>query len=59
MQAHSARRQLRDIGFGGLGYQVRDAFHPEDLAIPFGGSLFPLGVRYKVWLQETYNYLPS
>jgi CDP-paratose 2-epimerase len=32
MHAHAARRQLRYIGFGGKGYQVRDAFHPEDLA---------------------------
>ncbi|PWU00638.1 MAG: CDP-tyvelose epimerase [Terriglobia bacterium] len=32
MHAHAARRPLRYIGFGGAGYQVRDAFHPEDLA---------------------------
>jgi CDP-paratose 2-epimerase len=32
IHAHSARRPLRYIGFGGLGLQVRDAFHPEDLA---------------------------
>jgi len=32
LHAHSARLPLRYIGFGGLGYQVRDAFHPNDLA---------------------------
>ena len=32
LHAHAARAPLRYIGFGGLGYQVRDAFHPEDLA---------------------------
>ena len=32
IHAHSAKRPLRYIGFGGLGLQVRDAFHPEDLA---------------------------
>jgi CDP-paratose 2-epimerase len=32
MHAHAARRPLRYIGFGGAGYQVRDAFHPDDLA---------------------------
>jgi CDP-paratose 2-epimerase len=32
MQAHAARRPLRYIGFGGMGHQVRDVFHPEDLA---------------------------
>ena len=32
LHAHAARRPLRYIGFGGSGYQVRDAFHPEDLA---------------------------
>jgi CDP-paratose 2-epimerase len=32
MHAHLARRPLRYIGFGGLGLQVRDAFHPNDLA---------------------------
>lgn len=31
MHAHRARRALRYIGFGGLGLQVRDAFHPHDL----------------------------
>jgi CDP-paratose 2-epimerase len=32
LHAHAARRPLRYIGFGGNGYQVRDAFHPDDLA---------------------------
>jgi CDP-paratose 2-epimerase len=32
LHAHAARLPLRYIGFGGRGYQVRDAFHPEDLA---------------------------
>ncbi len=32
LHAHAARRPLRYIGFGGRGYQVRDAFHPDDLA---------------------------
>ncbi len=32
LHAHAARRPLRYIGFGGQGRQVRDAFHPDDLA---------------------------
>jgi CDP-paratose 2-epimerase len=32
LHAHKARQRLRYIGFGGSGWQVRDAFHPEDLA---------------------------
>ena len=32
LHAHAARRPLRYIGFGGYGWQVRDAFHPDDLA---------------------------
>jgi CDP-paratose 2-epimerase len=32
LHAWRARRSLRYIGFGGRGLQVRDAFHPEDLA---------------------------
>jgi CDP-paratose 2-epimerase len=32
IHAHAVRRPLRYIGFGGSGLQVRDAFHPEDLA---------------------------
>ncbi|MDP9054007.1 MAG: NAD-dependent epimerase/dehydratase family protein [Acidobacteriota bacterium] len=32
IHAHARRAPLRYIGFGGYGYQVRDAFHPVDLA---------------------------
>jgi CDP-paratose 2-epimerase len=32
LHAHAAKRPLRYIGFGGRGLQVRDAFHPADLA---------------------------
>jgi CDP-paratose 2-epimerase len=32
LHAHSARRALRYLGFGGEGFQVRDALHPRDLA---------------------------
>jgi len=32
LHAWRSRRSLRYIGFGGNGLQVRDAFHPEDLA---------------------------
>jgi CDP-paratose 2-epimerase len=32
IHAHAARLPLRYIGFGGAGLQVRDGFHPEDLA---------------------------
>ena len=32
VNAHLRRRPLRYIGFGGCGMQVRDAFHPRDLA---------------------------
>jgi len=32
INAHVTRRPMRYIGFGGTGYQVRDAFHPRDLA---------------------------
>jgi len=32
LHAHAGRRPLRYIGFGGHGWQVRDAFHPDDLA---------------------------
>jgi CDP-paratose 2-epimerase len=40
LHAHAARRPLRYIGFGGHGWQVRDAFHPDDLA-----SLIALQIR--------------
>ena len=32
LHAHAARRSLRYLGFGGHGFQVRDALHPRDLA---------------------------
>jgi CDP-paratose 2-epimerase len=32
IHAWRSRRPLRYIGFGGSGYQVRDALHPDDLA---------------------------
>jgi CDP-paratose 2-epimerase len=32
IHAHAAKRPLRYLGFGGSGHQVRDAFHPDDLA---------------------------
>jgi CDP-paratose 2-epimerase len=32
LHAHAARRSLRYLGFGGQGFQVRDALHPRDLA---------------------------
>jgi CDP-paratose 2-epimerase len=31
IHAHSTRRPLKYLGFGGQGYQVRDALHPRDL----------------------------
>ncbi|HEY3457845.1 MAG TPA: NAD-dependent epimerase/dehydratase family protein [Bryobacteraceae bacterium] len=33
LHAHAARRSLSYIGFGGRGLQVRDALHPDDLAL--------------------------
>jgi CDP-paratose 2-epimerase len=32
LHAHAAKRALKYLGFGGRGYQVRDALHPRDLA---------------------------
>ena len=32
LHAHATRRALKYLGFGGLGFQVRDALHPRDLA---------------------------
>jgi CDP-paratose 2-epimerase len=32
VNAHLRRRKLRYIGFDGTGHQIRDAFHPRDLA---------------------------
>lgn len=31
LHAHASKRPLRYIGFGGHGWQVRDALHPDDL----------------------------
>jgi CDP-paratose 2-epimerase len=48
LHAWRARRPLRYIGFGGKGLQVRDAFHPDDLAefvlkqMEYSGSDRPL-----------------
>lgn len=33
LHAHAGRYPLRFIGYEGRGFQVRDAFHPEDLAL--------------------------
>jgi CDP-paratose 2-epimerase len=32
LHAHSTRRPIKYLGFGGQGFQVRDALHPRDLA---------------------------
>ena len=32
LHAHSTRRPIKYLGFGGHGFQVRDALHPNDLA---------------------------
>jgi CDP-paratose 2-epimerase len=32
LHAHAARRAIKYLGFGGHGFQVRDALHPHDLA---------------------------
>src|ERR1039457_2112964 len=32
LHAHSTRRPIKYLGFGGQGFQVRDALHPNDLA---------------------------
>ncbi len=32
LHAHATRRPLKFLGFGGHGFQVRDALHPRDLA---------------------------
>jgi CDP-paratose 2-epimerase len=33
LHAHSSKRGLKYLGFGGGGFQVRDALHPHDLAV--------------------------
>ncbi len=50
LHAHAARRPLRFIGFGGCGRQVRDAFHPQDLA-----SLIALQIRRDPPCDAIYN----
>lgn len=64
IHAHAARRPLRYLGFGGCGYQVRDAFHPDDLAVllwrqmhdnqPGGARFFNVGggIRNALSLAE-------
>jgi len=39
IHAHLRRARLRYIGFGGNGFQVRDAFHPADLAAMIAAQL--------------------
>jgi len=53
LHAHAAKRPLRYVGFGGHGWQVRDAFHPDDLGAmiaaqmrtgqPHGSNVLNLG----------------
>ncbi|MBV9767919.1 MAG: NAD-dependent epimerase/dehydratase family protein [Acidobacteriaceae bacterium] len=50
VHAHAARLPLRYIGFGGRGYQVRDAFHPDDLS-----DLLFLQTRRDPPLDAVYN----
>ena len=51
LHAWQSRRPLRYTGFGGSGYQVRDAMHPDDLA-----SLILKQMQYSGSDQErTYN----
>ncbi len=50
LHAHAARLPLRYIGFGGEGRQVRDAFHPEDLA-----RLLAIQIQRKAPADAIYN----
>jgi len=50
LHAHAARLRLRYIGFGGKGYQMRDAFHPDDLA-----DLLSIQVRRDPPADAIYN----
>jgi CDP-paratose 2-epimerase len=50
LHAHAARLPLRYIGFEGKGYQVRDAFHPEDLA-----ELISMQMRAAPAVDEVFN----
>jgi CDP-paratose 2-epimerase len=50
LHAHAKRLPLRYIGFGGFGHQVRDAFHPEDLA-----SLVAMQMKRETPADAIYN----
>ncbi len=50
LHAHASRLPLRYIGFGGHGHQVRDAFHPADLA-----ALIALQLRRDPPADPVYN----
>ena len=50
LHAHAARLPLRYFGFGGCGYQVRDALHPDDLA-----NLAATQLRREPPQDATYN----
>jgi CDP-paratose 2-epimerase len=39
VHSHARKRPLRYIGFEGLGYQLRDAFHPADLTALLYGQM--------------------
>jgi CDP-paratose 2-epimerase len=50
LHAHATHRALRYIGFGARGLQVRDAFHPDDLA-----SLIARQIRRDPPSEPIYN----
>lgn len=50
LRAHAARLPLRYIGFGGHGSQVRDGFHPDDLA-----ALIAIQMQRNPPLDSIYN----
>jgi CDP-paratose 2-epimerase len=50
IHAHARRARLRYIGFGGQGFQVRDAFHPVDLA-----ELIAMQIRRDPPADPVYN----
>ncbi len=50
IHSHARRSRLRYIGFGGHGFQVRDAFHPVDLA-----ELICLQMRREPPADPVYN----
>jgi CDP-paratose 2-epimerase len=49
LHAHAGRRPLRYLGFGGHGRQVRDAFHPDDLASLIAAQMRHGGPSGGVW----------